>query len=186
MLESSPTRPARNTPGVRCSIRSSQSYLGNAFHNCYAAVNISFDKAKPRGPAGTSSYVLDIEEDDAAWTGKPPLFASFWISPSTILCEPGLGEVSFGLKTTPMNAALYAKDLGLNLVIHTAPLKSTQVYLTKDPPLLNGSSSVRKPESAQYRDRSTSGTARQVCMQSLTLCRSSPRYQDESRSTLRS
>lgn len=117
---------------------------------------------------------MDIEEDDAAWTGKSPLIASFWLSAPTLLCEPELAQVSFGLKSTPANTALYAKDLGLNLTVHTAQLKSSQVYVTQDPANLSGPSvvcataSTQDPLSVQERGSNTTVHAKFDAMSQLS------------------
>ena len=112
---------------------------GQAWHNIYSAVQISFGKVVTRGSRDEDDYKVTVQEDDARWAGNSPMIASFYASTAALQVKPQSTSVGLALTTTSNNVVMFQNMLGSPMFIFEKPLLDYEhVFVSKKTPGLAG------------------------------------------------
>ena len=127
------------TPIVHCILQASRSYLGRAWQNIFAVVQLAFGKISTSGSRDDDNFTITVTEDPRGWKGESPLLVSFMAPSWVALIEPEDATIAFGVQSTPHATKTFFKSLGLEMNIYKTELGDRQnVYITKVRPNQSG------------------------------------------------
>ncbi|KAF2395677.1 hypothetical protein EJ06DRAFT_267524 [Trichodelitschia bisporula] len=125
--------------------------------NCFSDLQIGFGEVKTTGSKYTSDFALTVKPDLKAWQGKSPLIVSTVVPTWTLFYDGDLStDVIFLFKSTVHSLHMLIR-YGIPEYTHTSTLASNDVFLTTNPPNLQGYMHVPlKPTSSSGVDASLS------------------------------
>jgi hypothetical protein len=119
-----------------CHIMLQSPYDG--WQNIFPDLQLGFGDVRTTGIKNTDDFAIHVEADQKEWQGKCPLIVSTLVPTWIVLYHADLStEVVFALKSTP-TSILLARELGIFLEIHKSILAGKDIFLTKNPPNLEG------------------------------------------------
>lgn len=108
----------------------------------FADIQLGFGEISTTGAPNSANFAITVREDEKEWQGETPLIVSAAVPAWMVLGEANLSaEVMFCLKSTP-STYLLAPTLGHDLEIHKSSWASPDVFITANPPNLEGFPSV--------------------------------------------
>ncbi|KAI1359296.1 hypothetical protein F5Y08DRAFT_332439 [Xylaria arbuscula] len=127
------------TPPVHCLLQGSGVWGRSGWQNIFPACQLSFGEVSTLGKPYDDSYEISVQKDDAGWSRKSPLIASFFATTFPLLQQPRDVLVALRVHNSPATVADFLPKLGFTLNVYETTLDdSDAVHVTRFAPNQNG------------------------------------------------
>ena len=127
----------------------------------FSILHMAFEEITTSGSRASEDFRVHVVTDERGWAGSSDLIVSFSAPTWTLLLEPQIATIAFGVQNTPQGIRTLMKTLGIKMTVHATTLgNEANVYITKHRPNKSGYATVC--------DFSNTRAETQECLKSTT------------------